>query len=279
MEKTVVFYGAYSDKRVYVSSESYSYNLPLAFILTVLAYFLLSLVLVLRKAQKVKNKTLLLKQSQIGYQVFTWWDYGLSDDKNSVIQHNNIFRELTCDLEEQRRAAERSQRSRMQSVLLWTKRVVINLTVLALLGGAGYLIHLSTVKSIEISQKSDYATMAPFTQLLVQYMTSLTITALNSALPAVFAKVVTWEDFSYAQEVNLTLARTATLKLASLAMLLYSIFSEIHCTPKDDCNVGTESCTKLRCWETRLGQEFYKLVQLDFIAAIAVVFFLEFPRK
>ena len=49
MEKTVVFYGAYSDQRVFISSASYSYNLPLAFILAVLAYFLLSLVLVVRE--------------------------------------------------------------------------------------------------------------------------------------------------------------------------------------------------------------------------------------
>lgn len=59
----------------------------------------------------------------------------------------------------------------------------------------------------QISQQSDYATMAPITQLFVQYMTSLTITALNSALPTVFKKLVTWEGFAYAQEVNYTLAR------------------------------------------------------------------------
>ncbi|KAI0222452.1 hypothetical protein LSAT2_026313 [Lamellibrachia satsuma] len=49
MEKTIMFYGTYSDKRVYMSTESRSYNLPLAFLITVLAYFLLSFVLVVRQ--------------------------------------------------------------------------------------------------------------------------------------------------------------------------------------------------------------------------------------
>ncbi|KAI0218466.1 Transmembrane channel-like protein 7 [Lamellibrachia satsuma] len=286
MEKTIMFYGAYSDKRVYMSTESYSYNLPLAFLITVLAYFLLSLVLVVRQtAQGVRDKMLNLEQTQIGTQVFTLWDYGLSDDENSAIRHNNIFREIKCDLEEQRSAAERRQRSRM---LLWTKRVVINLIVFALLGGAFYLIYLSTAKSIEvlndaadfqITHRSDYTTMEPFMQLLVQYMSVLTIMALNSVLPTVFAKLTTWEGFSYALEVNATLARTVLLKLASLAVLLFSIYSEIHCTPKDNCNVGTKNCAQMRCWETRVGQEFYKLMLLDFISTIAVVFLVEFPRR
>ena len=44
-----MFYGDYTDKRVYVSSAAYHYNLPLAFVFTVLVYFLLSLVLVVRQ--------------------------------------------------------------------------------------------------------------------------------------------------------------------------------------------------------------------------------------
>ena len=47
-----------------------------------------------RTAQGVRDKILNLEQTQMGTQVFTLWDYGLSDDENSAIRHNNIFREI-----------------------------------------------------------------------------------------------------------------------------------------------------------------------------------------
>jgi len=64
-----------------------------------------------------------------------------------------------------------------------------------------------TAAYFQITNQKDYQTMSPITQLLVQYMTSVTITALNSAIPTVFKKLVTWEGYSFAQEVNWTLAR------------------------------------------------------------------------
>lgn len=38
-------------------------------------------------------------------------------------------------------------------------------------------------------------------------------------------------------------------------------------------------CFPLQCWETRVGQEMYKLTIFDFIIIIAVTIFVEFPRK
>jgi len=47
-------------------------------------------------------------------------------------------------------AAEKSQRTRSQSVLLWVKRLLINFVVFAFLGGSGYLIYFTTVKTMEV---------------------------------------------------------------------------------------------------------------------------------
>ena len=35
----------------------------------------------------------------------------------------------------------------------------------------------------------------------------------------------------------------------------------------------------MQCWETYIGQQIYKLVVLDFLVAVIVVFFVEFPRR
>ena len=44
--------------------------------------------------------------------------------------------------------------------------------------------------------------------------------------------------------------RTVFLKLASLIVLVYTIYVEVNCSPKDDCNVGIGKpdgkCSELR---------------------------------
>ena len=47
MEKSIAFYGAYKYQRVFMFS--FQYNLPFAYITGVLAYYILSLVLVVRR--------------------------------------------------------------------------------------------------------------------------------------------------------------------------------------------------------------------------------------
>ncbi|KAI0241788.1 Transmembrane channel-like protein 7 [Lamellibrachia satsuma] len=284
MEKTIAFYGAYKDNRVLVSTTSY--NLPLAFILTALSCFLLSLVLVIRQtANGIRDKLVGTESNQKPYLrlTFTIWDYGLTDPANSKQRCTNIWRELQCNLSEDRMAEERLNRSRLKSVFLWSKRIFINLLVFAILAGACLAIYLVITKSIKIKREVDFENKTPMEQLFISFMTSFTITALNSIVPIVFKKLVTWEGYSFAIEVNFTLGRTVFLKLASLIVLVYTIYVDINCSPKDDCNVGIGKpdgkCSELRCWETLVGQEFYKLVLVDVFAVVAIVLLVESPRR
>ncbi|KAK2185332.1 hypothetical protein NP493_240g06006 [Ridgeia piscesae] len=137
MEKTMAFYGDYRDTRVIVTNTAHTYNLPLAYLLTVLACFLLSLILVVRK-------------------------------------------------------------TRIASVGLWSFRFILNVIVFAILASACYAIYL---------KRPDFEEKTPVTQLAFSFMTSLTITALNSIVPIIFKKIVKLEGYSFAVEVNVTLIR------------------------------------------------------------------------
>merc|ERR1712226_558041 len=201
------------------------------------------------------------------------------DYKNSVVKHKSIYRDFTSTLDEDKREYERGLYTSKELCKIWWIRIGINALVLALLIGAGWLIYFVTAQSMDIQSRADYSTYGRARQFGVEYLVSITITVLYAILPLIFKKVVTFEDYNTAWEGNFTLIRTVFLRLASLAVLIFTIYTEVGCKPKDYCNVGTGECSSYRCWETYAGQEFYKLLFTYFLTVLGVTFLWEFPRK
>ena len=93
--------------------------------------------------------------------------------------------------------------------------------------------------------------------------------------------------------------RTVFLRLASIGVLSFSLNARITgcddpvCGNCDNINVSFYPSTfavflyifvclklvSLQCWETYVGQEYYKLVIVDFFVIVGVTFFVEFPRR
>lgn len=70
-----------------------------------------------------------------------------------------------------------------------------------------FTLSLISVVTIQVKKGFDYKNKSPFEQLALSFMTSLTITGLNSIVPIIFKKMVTYENYSFAVEVNFTLGR------------------------------------------------------------------------
>lgn len=77
--------------------------------------------------------------------------------------------------------------------------------------------------------------------------------------------------------IHITLMRTIFLRLASLVVLLVSIYEVIPRNSDHETCLQGEGRTTY-CWETFAGQQFYRLTLLDFVTHVLLTFFVNFPR-
>ncbi|XP_033120357.1 transmembrane channel-like protein 7 [Anneissia japonica] len=281
MEYTVLFYG------FYVPSEysSIPYDMPLAYLLTGFACFLLSVIIVARRAGDGFKQNMLeqeghqCKYSQI---VFTGWDFSLTDSKNARLKHKSVLFEISGDLSEEQRKREQAEMKAKEKCMLYTLRIVINLVIVAI--GVGALVGIVAVTIYAINQST--GNLTGITAFIISYLPSITVTVINSIVPIIFGILVKFEKYNPNFEINITLGRTVLLRLASLAVLIGSIIPRItDCEHNEEINVTAiiaycEACEEsIQCWETYLGQEMYKLCITDFAAVIGVIIFYEFPRR
>ncbi|KAK2185330.1 hypothetical protein NP493_240g05018 [Ridgeia piscesae] len=260
MEKKIAFYGAYKDNRVL--STSYSYNLPLAYILVVLSYFFLSLVFVVRKTANTVRDRLMDTQcnlAQYSRLAFTFWDYTISDEANSTILHKNIVRENKDLLEENQRAKDKENMSTKMKVQLWAIRIGINILVIGILALACYIVFL-------VKSETNYKNKTPLEQLALSFMVSLTITALNSIVPFGFKKMVPYEKYSFADEVNVTLARLIENKDWSISKIIGLQEFDI---PK---NILDLIYTEVLVW---FGTFFAPMIPLMTVLKLVLVFYFK----
>ncbi|XP_069808332.1 transmembrane channel-like protein 8 isoform X2 [Dendropsophus ebraccatus] len=129
--------------------------------------------------------------------------------------------------------------------------------------------------SDDIKRSSD-----PFLSLVTQYLVPIVISLVLLILPYFFMFMVKFEGLSPSAEITSTLIRCVILRLGILTMVLFSLGQKILCLggSKTSC----ENCgynTQFQCWETSVGQEFYKLSIYHFLQLVVEFFFLQMPRS
>ncbi|XP_064610128.1 transmembrane channel-like protein 7 isoform X2 [Liolophura sinensis] len=322
MENTVLFYGNYFNKTLagfdpaHLVQDPWSmvYNMSLAYLLATGVYFIVSFILIIRhSAAGLKEGVLSQETSSTKYcnKVLTGWDFCITDGSKAMLKHRNLRKELEADLFEQQMERERAARRKRDWIKLYVIRIFINICVVSVLGAALALIYLTNDWSLML-QKNDAIT-EQILKLLVQFLPSITITILNIIVPVFFGILVRPEGYSPGFEIKITLARTVLLRLASVLILMISLYDQVVATtslrdkvrqgttaaleaiggdnssqaePQVDLNItssssecGNKNFNQVRCWETYVGQQLYKLVLLDLIVVLLVTFFVEFPRK
>uniref|UniRef100_A0AAY4ALJ3 Transmembrane channel-like protein n=1 Tax=Denticeps clupeoides TaxID=299321 RepID=A0AAY4ALJ3_9TELE len=272
LEQTYLFYGYYKVEAI--NFHKCTYNIPLAYLLVTIAYLFLSLIWIVKRSAVGFKRSLIQDEDRFQSfcnKVFAGWDFCITNENAARLKRRSLLYELKTDLEEERIKQKIAERTRYEKFRIYILRIVLNLFVIAVLAGCFYSIYRATIYSAQV--RTNF-----ILDLIIEYLPSIVITLGNFITPLIFSVIIQFEDYSAAFEIRFTLMRCVFMRLASIAVLLLSLWSQITSCSIDDCPCGYNH--KLYpCWESRVGQEMYKLMIFDFLIIGAVTVFVEFPRK
>ncbi|XP_008072052.1 transmembrane channel-like protein 4 isoform X2 [Carlito syrichta] len=274
LEWSPLFYGFYPPRP----------RLAVTYLCSAFAVGLICLLLILHRSVSGLKQTLLAESGALtsySHRVFSAWDFGLRGDGHVRLRQRLILYELQVELEEAEVRRRAAVRTLGQQVRIWSVRLLLNLLVVALLGAAFYGVYWATGYTVEL-QETPVVQQTPLLQLGVNYLPSIFISGVNFVLPPIFKLIAPLEGYTRSRQIVFILLRTVFLRLSSLVVLLFSLWNQITCggdSEAEDCKTCGYNYKELPCWETRLGQEMYKLLLFDLLTGLAVTLLIQFPRK
>ncbi|XP_078427239.1 transmembrane channel-like protein 7 isoform X2 [Cetorhinus maximus] len=278
VEDSYMFYGYYK----FDVHQNVIYNLPLAYLLTMVLYFLLCLCWIIRRiVSGFKQECMHETSYRHSAKIFTLWDFCIKATIMATLKQQSIVNDLKIDLQEQMCRRRKAERSTKDKIFLYFIRFVLNLFIMISLTGAFYCIYQATKSSQQFQQKGHGSGEIYFVfEFFMEYLPSIVISISNILLPFLFRIIVRYEEYPPNTEINLILIRSVFLRLSNLSMLVFSLWQHITCS--DGKSKDCEACgynINYQCWETKIGQEMYKLMLFDLLACIGVTFCVELPRK
>ncbi|XP_058971095.2 transmembrane channel-like protein 7 [Pocillopora verrucosa] len=264
---TLMFYAGYPATEL-LSEEEIKYDLPLAYLMVGGAYFFGSLLLMVRNLAKSFQQSYIESggtTASFCNKVFASWDYCISDENTAKIKSQNIVQTVKAELAEEERLVEVQNRTTGDKCRLYTVRFFTNLVVTLFLGGAVYAIITIVAVSTNPKYQIAAAEINEFLRTVLNFSPSLTITFLNFLLPLIFNFLSKREDWSPRFEVNINLFRTVLLRLASIAVLMITLYVDVETR----CNDDPDKCCQQN-WENQIASQMYMLIWIDFFLHIAV---------
>uniref|UniRef100_A0A3P9NPL7 Transmembrane channel-like protein n=1 Tax=Poecilia reticulata TaxID=8081 RepID=A0A3P9NPL7_POERE len=278
MEYSYMFYGYYNNTVVVTSlvGSDFSYNLPLAYLLTAVFYFAFCLIFAVRTGgSDVRSYSMI---------VFTGWDYGCLGSKATKLKQRNIYYRLQVDLEEERLKKHAASLTLCNKVTLYSLRVLMFFVAIGLIVATFFAIASATTFSQVVCVKlasCKNSNVQGILGLLYTYLPSIVITTGNFLVPLLCDQIALLEKYPPSATVVVALLRAVVLRLVSLGILLYTLWNQIECHGSTDmcpCHYNHNNY-QVNCWETSVGQEMYKLMLFDLLVSIALLVLVEFPRR
>ncbi|XP_035219284.1 transmembrane channel-like protein 7 isoform X2 [Stegodyphus dumicola] len=279
LEPTLLFLGSYVSRnlRIYYTT----YHVPLAFVCVFVVSILISFFLMIQYSSFGMKEAFMARNDIFPFyanEILCTWNHCLLHTKTASLQHSSLVLALKSNLAEDRRKKEIQKWSISTKIKLYAIRFVINCLILLWLFLCFYLIYLATFYQMK-EEKEGQLEKSGIRTLVIQYLSAVTIVIVNSVSPAIFAFLVSFENYHGQQQVNILLLRNVFLSLASIIVMVGTFHQQITCQPRDICGSGTsKNCRSPRCWETHVGQQLYKLTLSDLFIRLGLLLCVDIPR-
>ena len=271
------------------------YDLPLAYIIVTIVCYLYTLVAIVKAVAHEFKDRLVEGEGQF-YQycnlIFGGWDFCIHNEKSAQIKHKALYNEIQSLMHLKRYEFERNNRTRDIMFKLYLIRVTVNIFVGIILVICAVVIYVifnlsmmylepnfNTItryrnfnvfmmKMKKISTGEDVVLHdvpegmdvdKQFEILFFEFLPYVVIVLFNLLVPILFNYLIQFEQYSPLFVIKMNLFRTVGLRLSSLAVLIsrfYFLITTKHDNSYLECHnihYGTP-----QCWETFVGQQFYK---------------------
>ncbi|XP_004078220.1 transmembrane channel-like protein 4 [Oryzias latipes] len=283
MEYSFMFYGYY--KNTMVENNSFSYKIPLAYLFTAVFYFAFCLICIIARMGTAARVAVATGGSTVvnySMTVFNGWNFGCLGETATKLKQKNLLYRLQVDLEEESLKKRAASLTLLKKFGLHSLRLLMALLVLGLNIAAFYGISYATTYSQEQQNKRVNKESDRIQDLFFEYLPSIVISVANFLVPLLCDQIAKVEHYSPSITVIVALLRAVVLRFVGLGVLLFTLWDQITCTGNMDdakCKECSYNYASYACWETRVGQEMYKLTLFDLLINIAVLVLVEFPRR
>ncbi|NXJ22424.1 TMC5 protein, partial [Dicrurus megarhynchus] len=263
-QKTVLYYGFYTNATISKIENGPTYNMQLAYIFTVGIYFVICFLILLFSMAKSFYRNFINPQAYSGNasKLLCTWDFNISNEKAVKLKQKNLSTQIKEGLTEVNK--EVLDFSVMERVL----RIAVHLLAwVASLGTAAaactgvYFLSINNLELFMKGHRNDLESQAAM--LVLPVIASL----LNTLLPFFFSWLGHLEKFQTpGQHICVTIIRVTILKMSIIGILCYYWLNIV-------------ATSESQCWETLVGQDIYRLVLVDFVFCLLGSFFGEFLRR
>ena len=243
LASSLLFIGSYNETGSGADAgAAFNYNIPLAYILVMGAYFFLVTYSLLRSIAFQRDRGAHKEHTRYSLCVLTSWDYAISSQLAQRRKQMGITRTIVELLAEDKAAAAVVATTHAELLRRLFVRLLVNVVSAGILGGVLYGVYV--LVETYLTSDSPLLSLSP----------ALSLSVANAIVPTVFDRLAVLEGWaSMRTNLQLTLARCYILRIAGIYVLLVGVYQQSQ-------EVG--------CWETAFGQEVYRLLITDTLVQI-----------